>query len=273
MMKRIRKIAQLFLVCGMALCLINTKIYAKESMDATTPEAHDIDTENSSEQNSINYDVFILDTVDLLNEEEETLLYENMGRLSSYGNMLFSTVELNEGSDYQKYAEDFYYERYGNEPGIHFQIDMGNRKLTLSASTGMEQLIGSERTSIVDNIYQLATQARYYECAKECFREIEAVLNDDKIAHGMKYIDNAIIAVILSLMIHFIVVFTITGKKDIAKQLLGKLTVNYEMTNVQISKGSLRKKYSPISSGSGSGGSSGGSSGGGFSGGSSSHGF
>lgn len=78
---------------------------------------------------------------------------------------------------------------------------MGNRKLTLSSSTGMDDILRSERDTIVDNIYELATNKQYYACASECFREIKAVINNEKIAHDMKYITNGIFALILGLLV------------------------------------------------------------------------
>ena len=59
--------------------------------------------------------------------------------------MVFVTVKLNNGQ-YEKFAENTYYKLCGNEPGALFQIDMGNRKLTLSTSTGLDDLLGPNGT-------------------------------------------------------------------------------------------------------------------------------
>lgn len=221
----------------------------------------------------IRFQALINDEADLLTNEEEQQLMEDMGKLLDYGHVVFQTVTLST-SNYESYAEDSYYQMFGNEPGVLFQIDMGNRKLTLCASTKMEELIGKERDSIVDNIYEMASEADYYDCARECFDEIFIVLNDGKIAHEMKYINNLIFALILALIINFILVFATNRKKVSMKKLLGEMAVATAISGAVLHTGKVTKRYSPIESSSSSGGgSSGGGGGGGFSGGSSSHGF
>lgn len=222
----------------------------------------------------VRYEAVIIDEADLLTESEENMLYQQMTGLLEYGHMVFQTVTLND-SDYEGYAEQSYYNMYGNEPGILFQIDMGNRKLTLSASTKMEDSIGHERDSIVDNIYTMATDGNYYGCASECFNEIDVVIHDGEIAHEMKHINNAIFALILAILLNFYFAFATTRKKVSVKELLGGMATTAIISEAIIQEGKITKKYSPVSSGSSGGSSSGGSSGGGggFSGGSSSHGF
>lgn len=223
------------------------------------------------------YKALILDEANLLTPEQEQMLLKDMEPLLPYGNVIFSSVKL-KNKNFEKYSEDTYYKHFGNEPGVNFQIDMGNRKITLSASTGMEEIIGSERDSIVDNIYTYATNGDYYTCAKECYHQIDIILKDGEIAHDMKHINNGILAFILGLIINFIIVSATARKSVSKKKLFGNMLENITLSNVVVTEGKITKKYSPRksrSSGSGggySGGSSGGG-GGGFSGGSSSHGF
>lgn len=218
------------------------------------------------------YKVIIIDEADLLTDDEEKKLAGEMKELAFYGNMVFVTRKL-KTKQYEKAAEDTYYKLCGNEPGALFQIDMANRKLTLSTSTGLDKVLRSERDSIVDNIYMLATNRRYYECASECFREIRAVLNDQAIAHDMKYITNGILAIILALLLNFVAVFATTRKKVSKKELFNKMSEIGDVTVLEVEKGGSTRTYSPRSKGSSGGGGSSRGGGGGFSGGSSSHGF
>lgn len=252
----------LFSVLWITCLTFSVPVYA-----ASTENAGTASTESAG------YMWLIDDEADLLTDEEEEALYDSIDPLLEYGNVIFSTVTLPSGADYQGNCEDVYYYHFGNEPGVHFQIDMGNRKLTLSASTEMEDAIGSERDSIVDNIYQMATTEDYYGCAAECFREILVVVNDGKIAHSMKYIDNAILAFILALILNFVLVFVIGSKRVADKALVGSAVGALVISNTNIVKGSLIKQYSPRDSDGGGSSGGGGGGGGGFSGGSSSHGF
>lgn len=219
------------------------------------------------------YEVVILDDADLLSDSETDALYSEMGQLSEYGNVMFTTTYV-QGSNFESNCENTYYEWFGNEPGLNFQIDMNNRKITLSASTEMEELIGSERDSIVDNVYHYATDGDYYRCASRCFDQVYTVINDGYIAHTMKHIDNAILAVLFALVVNYIIVFSSRKKKASEKELVDSLDIGGEYNGASIKKGKLVKEYSPQSSdSSGSSGGGGGGGGGGFSGGSSSHGF
>lgn len=219
------------------------------------------------------YKVVIMDKANLLTDEEEKQLTKEMEELTAYGNIVFSTVKL-QHRDYEGYSEETYYKLFGNEPGVIFQIDMGNRKITLSSSTAMDEVLRSERSTIVDNVYRYATKGNYYGCASECFRQIKAIYNEEEIAHDMKYINNAIFALTLGLILNFIVVFITMRKSVSKKKLLGALLTAPEIANPELVATEITKKYSPRKSrsGGGGGGSSGGG-GGGFSGGSSSHGF
>ena len=220
------------------------------------------------------YSVMIIDEADLLTPEEEQELWDDMTPLTEYGNAIFYTCTLDQGVNFEKNNEDLYYSLFGQEPGVSFQIDMGNRKLTLSSSTAVDNMISSERDSIVDNVYTYASDGNYLACAKECFEEVYTVINDGTIAHNMKYIDNAILALIISLVLNFIIVFVTSHKKRSEGILKASIATATTIAGATIVKGLLTERYDPISSGSGgSSGGGGGGGGGGFSGGSSSHGF
>lgn len=240
-------------------------------------DSYDSSYDASYDEEAVYYEALILDYAGLLTDDEEYELYDYMEMLTEYGNVIFQSVELSQDTDFETYCEDTYYSYYGNEPGVIFQIDMGNRKLTLSASTDMEKLIGKERDTIVDNVYRYATDGDYLGCALRCFEEIYEVVNDGEIAHTMKYIDNAILAIIISLILNFIIVFASNSKKKTtAGEIVAAMAITTAVSGVAITEGKLAKEYKPLSSGSSSSGGGGGFSGGGgggFSGGSSSHGF
>lgn len=260
-MKKFGKYFKIILICAVLFICSFTGLGVKALADENTVEI---------------YPVLIIDEADILTPEEEEILFPYMTVLENYGNIIFRTVTLENGADYEKNSEDFYYENFKNEPGVIFQIDMGNRKLTLSASTGMNDVLAGERDSIVDNVYRYASDEDYLNCAIKCFDQINVVYNDGVIAHKMKYIDNAILAVLLSLIVNFVVIFATERKKSGNTQMLSAVNAVIAIEGVKIKKGKVTKEYSPVSSGSSysGGGSSGGSgSGGGFSGGSSSHGF
>lgn len=223
------------------------------------------------DRNSEQYQYMILDEEDLLDAEEEYALINDIDPVLYYGNVIISTVSAD---NYEEFSEDTYYQYFGNEPGVNFQIDMKNRKITLSASTNMEKLIGKKRSTIVDNIYQYATDENYYQCIKSGFEQISMVINGERIAQKMKYICNGLIAVMLGFIINFAFIFISSFRKNEYAAFSGGNELTVDTKSVKIQKGKLiRSKLAKDSSRGSSSGGYGGSSGGGFSGGSSSHGF
>lgn len=254
------------------LCLV---MFVGWGTDAFAAESRSVE---AAAQQTKEYQVLILDQAQLLTPEEHAKLLQDMEELKPYGNVVFQTVKLKRKTDFEKFSEATYYKLFGNEPGVIFQIDMGNRKLTLSSSTGMDDIIRSERDSIVDNIYELATDKKYYECAQQCFYQIRKVINNEEIAHDMKHISNAVLALILGLLVNFLIICATTRKKISKKKLLGEMGLAVTLSDVVTKENGVTKVYSPKSSsssrgGGSSGGSRSGGGGGGFSGGSSSHGF
>lgn len=251
----------IMLVLSLLLGSFNNSLYAAE--------------ETAAKPAAPAYKVIILDNAKLLTEAEKQQLAQDMQPLTQYGNMIFSTVVLKQ-KNYEKHSEDTYYKLCGNEPGAIFQIDMGNRKLTLSTSGSMDEKVGPERDSIVDNIYQLATAKRYYECAKQCFDQIGIVYKDGEIAHEMKHINNGLLALLLGLIINFFIVFITTNHKVKKERILGDMATLTAVSMLSTALSRRSRVYDPKpkgSSGGSFGGRSGGGGGGGFSGGSSSHGF
>lgn len=226
------------------------------------------DVAPAEETSKTEYETVIMDDADILSDQEEADLLQDMKAIASYGNVVFCSTSLKKSEDYQKYAQDTYYQLYKNEPGVLFQIDMGNRKLTLSSSTGFDELIKNQRDSIIDNINEMASEEAYYQCASQCYEQIYRVLHGDEIAQKMKHINDAIFALLFGFLLNFILVFWSVRSKVDKDKVLGEMITATEIKDVVIKEGKLRK--SPISSGSSSGGSSGGSSFGGFSGGGSS---
>lgn len=236
-----------------------------------------------------NYGVYVYDAEGLLDEDEFSELAEFMKTDTEYGNVIFSSVHLDSSQDSERYAEDSYYQCCRNEPGVLLQIDMGNRYITLSCSTEMEKKLKDERDSIIDNCYEYASDSDYFSCARECFDEVYIVLNEGKIAHTMKNINNGILALILGLLVHFVIIFATTKKTGAMKNYLEGISEDIIVHRVSEYKGRTWTTRNDSYSGGGySGGSyssdsssysgsssssSSSSSSGGFSGGSSSHRF
>ena len=234
------------------------------------------------------YEVRILDDLDLLSDEEESMLAEDMKPITEYGHIMFwSTGEY--ASNAKNQAKAKRYSFYGYESAGILVINMNNRYVTFHSDGDIEKYVGASKArSITDNVSHYASEKKYYTCAKEAYEQVYKVIQGRKIPEPMKYIS----AIVIAMMIAFIVVVGIVfGKRfnplyredrDQAK-LVGEGALMTDQPTIKKTATNLREwvewvlmgimfilevAFSGDSSGSG-GSSSGGSSSGGGSGGSS----
>lgn len=210
---------------------------------------------------SYGYALEIFDNADLLSDTEELLLEQDMNSLIGYGNVIFASSYDNPYSDSEYYANHFYFDRYGDENGVIFMIDMDRRQIVIySAGALSKQITGAYADTITDNIYTYASDGDYYRCAKEAYHQMQSVLAGTRINQPMKYISNAFLSVLIAFIINFtILLFTNVSRKASNHALTESTNHHCNFNNPLSIFVRKTKKYSPQSSGSSGGG--GGSSG------------
>lgn len=218
------------------------------------------------------------DEADLLTEEEEEKLLEEMKAALYYGNIGFLSVNEN-SSTAAELARSYYISTFGETDGSLFLIDMDNRKIFIFSGGKNYNVIRKSRADVIaDNIYSYASKGQYYECASRAFSQIVTLLEGGRIAEPMRYIGNALLALLLALLVNFIIVNSLSRVKKVRTAEL--ISVAERRVNVGTPRGRYTgetKKYDPIETSSGgggfSGGGGGGGGGGGFSGGGGGHSF
>lgn len=216
------------------------------------------------------YRVLIEDGAELLTEEERLELALEMQGITAYGSAAFVTVENNDFST-ESFARDYYMDRFGTDSGTVFVIDMDNRNIWIHSDGAVYRVVTTAyANTVTDNVYRYASRGDYYECAKEAFGEIQALLDGQRIAQPMKYISNALLAMILALLANFGLVICFTRlRKPGGNAVLANIHRRFTYSEIRAVHTHQSEIYDPVSSGS-DGGSSGGSGGGGSSGGGSS---
>ena len=201
------------------------------------------------------YQLIIEDDADLLNSSEELLLKESMIKLTEYGNIIFKSIDKNTTST-ASYAKSYYNNRFGKQSGTVFLIDMKNRKIYIfSNGDNYTKVTDSKAETITDNIYEYATDKEYDKCAKKAFEQILTVLEGGKIAEPMKYISNAVLAVMISLFINFAIFKLATNNsKANGTEQIKECERFLEHTPPVVTKVGQHREYSPQSSSSGGGG-------------------
>jgi len=222
-----------------------------------------------------NYKVIIEDDADLLSNEQEGLLADKMIDMTGYGNIIFKSISYNQYATHG-YASTYYHSNFGTSSGTLFLIDMDNRMIYIFSDGDNYNTITSYKAEIItDNIYTLASDGDYYQCAYNAYDQIYSLLKGEKIAQPMKYICNLIFSLFISSMIIYIYIARSARVLDAKNsEMLSSAIKSFEMSEVKVTKNGFHKKYNPPSSSSSSGGSSGGGSfGGGSSGGGGGHRF
>lgn len=210
------------------------------------------------------YQVYVEDEAELLTEAERRELSQAMEEITAYGNAAFVTTGENNRST-ERFARNYYTDRFGTDSGTVFVIDMDNRMIWIHSDGAIYKVVTTAyANTVTDNVYRYASEADYYGCAREAFRQIYALLDGAKIAQPMKYISNGLLAMILALLANFGLVISFTKlKKPGADVLLENIHRRFAYYDLRALKTHQTKYYDPVSSSSGGGGSSKGSSGGG----------
>lgn len=208
------------------------------------------------------YVVILEDDAELLTEEQREALAEQMQGITEWGNAAFQSILENETST-AGYIERYYRELFGTDSGTVFLIDMDNRNIWIKNNGAISGIITDAYSdTITDNSYRYATKGDYYGCASEVFSEIQTVLSGNRIARPMKYVSNALLALILAVLINYGIMRAASSSgKPTDRELLKYMKYHCEVQYPQAKFVRQTKRYDPVSSDSGSSG--GGSSGGG----------
>lgn len=214
------------------------------------------------------YQALLEDDASLLDDGEIQDLAALMQEVTAYGNVAFKTIDDNAGST-ESYARRYYQEQFGTASGTLFLIDMDNRNIWIHSDGAVYEVITeSYADTITDNVYRHASAGDYYDCAAQAYEQILTLLKGHRIAQPMKYISNALLALILALLLNYgLVSFYARIKKPRRGELLRSGRHHFSYTQPKAYFVRESRTYNPVSSDSGS---SGGSSGGGGGGGSSS---
>jgi len=209
------------------------------------------------------YQVWVEDEAGLLTQEQLTELSQVMEGITAYGNVGFVTTD-NHDSSTENFARGYYRNRFGTDSGTIFVIDMDKRNIWIHSDGAVWKVVtAAYADTITDNVYRYASRGDYYGCAREAFEEIHKLLKGQKIARPMKYISNALLAMILAMLANYGLVICFTRlHQPKRKALLANMERKFRYSQIKAVHTHQTKIYDPVSSGSG-GGSSGHSSGGG----------
>ncbi len=240
-----------FLLLGISL-FFNAKAETSGSSSRTPEASSPLETEGKKTKTG--YRVILEDDAELLSAQEKTQLLLEMEEITAYGNAAFKSISHNAWSA-SYYADEYYHELFHQESGILFLIDMDNREIYIFCDGELHRTVtNAYANTITDNIYQYASDGDYYRCASAAFHQAGSLLAGQKIAQPMKYISNALMALVLAALLnYFLVRLTCESPKPSSGNVLGAISTKYAFANPHMNLTRQTKVYSPSSSSSGGG--------------------
>lgn len=217
-------------------------IYATE--DTTITETNEAGTLQNTETG---YQILLEDNADLLSPLEEQKLIKTMEPITAYGNVAFVSITFNTEYSTKSYAEHYYQEHFGYNSGILFLIDMDLRYLWIYSYGDIYHTITTAyANSITDNVYSYASNQDYFTCASKAFEQINTLLEGRYIAQPMKYISNALLAIVVALLINYFLVMTSSrSRKASNSQLLNGTFFKTEIKNSRMELVNQTRRHSP----------------------------
>jgi uncharacterized protein len=219
------------------------------------------------------YSVIYEDDASLLSDSEAEQLIEVMKPITAYGGVAFKTITKNGYSSTSSYASSYYASKFGYDSGTVFLIDMAKRNIYIHSNGAVYNTITNSYADVItDNVYKYASKSDYFTCASTAFGQEYSLLAGRRISQPMKYISNALLALVIAILINYIIVRSVSRKHAATQnELVSGIFVNNALNNSHVALVRQTKTYAPRSSdsgghGGGGGGHSGGG-GGGFSGG------
>lgn len=232
-------------------------VYISPEGSASTDEKVDINSEKENAfggevyiNQETNYRVLLEDDAGLLEENEKRELAAVMEGITAYGNVIFKTADsgiFNTAS----YAGVYYREKIGTDSGILFLIDMDNRMLWIHCDGAVYRVITKAYADMItDNVYRYATGGDYYTCAAQAYGQALTLLEGNRIARPMKYISNALLAMILAMLLNYgLVCLSARIGKPRRRELLGNAGNYFRYTEPQAYFRRESRTYHPTSSG------------------------
>ena len=155
------------------------------------------------------YRLVVQDDAGLIDAADMQSVVDSMRGITEYASVGFLTVPAGEGAhNSATRAQVWGDSMFGSGTRFTvFIIDMSNRHLDIYASKPLSSVLtAAEENSIADNVYKSASYGNYDKCAVDTFTQIHKVLKGEKIATPMKYISNALLALIAAILAAYLLI-------------------------------------------------------------------
>lgn len=141
------------------------------------------------------------DAAGLLDLSELQSVTEVMEEASEYCNVGFVTRGASGGGNARDDIRDWSKAVFGTRPCVVFLIDLSARQVYIwSSGISGGRMTVARTNTVTDNVYRLAQRGEYPECARQAFLQITEILRGGEVRGSMKYICNALLALIMAIL-------------------------------------------------------------------------
>lgn len=156
----------------------------------------------------------IQDNAELLSEEEESRLHKVMAPITEYGGVAFITNKDEYSGAASDLAESICDNLFNGESGIVFLIDMHKRRIEFYSTGKIFDVMGVLWSDVIaDNVYQYATDQKYYDCARNAFEQVHTILEGGTVAAPMRKVSFMLLGTALTLTVMYLILYSSRRRK------------------------------------------------------------
>ncbi len=208
----IRTGASCSLLCmvGIAIFLTNVSVCRAR----TEEKLWEVRAEFFYENSETGYQVRIHDAAGVLNDSQREILVRKMAVVTAYGSAVLVTTQ-GEGAALEEHAADFYERSFSDKSGIIVCVDVQTKRVWLWSRGGIHRLVqGRYARRVAEDASEQAAEDNAYECAYEAFDKIEKLLEGAGENRPVKYISNALLALMLAFFVNYLLVDRMSRRQE-----------------------------------------------------------
>lgn len=198
-------------------CMVGTAIFLTNVSGRRTWQEEnlwDVRMECFYENSETGYQVRIHDAAGVLNDSQREILVRKMSVVTGYGSAALVTTE-GEGAALQEHAADFYENSFSDKSGIIVCVDVQTKEVWLWSRGGIHRLVqGRYAQRVAEDASARAAEDNAYECAYEAFDKIEKLLEGAGENRPVKYISNALLALMLAFFLNYLLVDRMSRRQE-----------------------------------------------------------
>lgn len=270
MFSKIRKLALLLAVVFFGLSLCSICAYAKTPVvrltgNPRTYSERETDDYYINGNNETDYVCTVMDDAHIFDFDDQYFkkLKKEINSFTEYGSICVATIDNAYGGSTRDAALNFFGEDgdYENINMALLLIDMDNRMIYIHSMGRVNSILTASRAeTITDNVYKYASNGDYERCAYEAVLQMNTIMGGGRIAQPMRYICNALLAMLFGIFIMYYIAKKSSSSQDIVavEELLKDTNYYNKLNDVDIRFVTSRKTRRSSSSSGGGGGHSGG---------------